>query len=131
VDSDSSPAGSGAVEGLAAAVHAFNRGDYLEAHELLEELWEADEGAGANFYKGLIQAAVCLHHFADGNAEGARKLYAGHRRYLGQFLPTHANLDVAGALAEMSRCLAPLLAASSGEGPSFDRGARPVLRFCE
>ena len=34
------------------------------------------------FYKGLIQAAVALHHFGNGNIRGARKVYGRSRGYL-------------------------------------------------
>ena len=67
---------------FAAAVELFNDGKYLASHELFDELWEATESAGADFYKGLIQAAIALHHFQEGNLEGATKLYGGHRRFL-------------------------------------------------
>ena len=48
----------------AAYFHHFNRGDYYEAHDVLESLWleqgrEAESGA---FYKGLIQLAGGFVH---------------------------------------------------------------------
>lgn len=48
----------------AAYFHHFNRGDYYEAHDVLESLWleqgrEAQSGA---FYKGLIQLAGGFVH---------------------------------------------------------------------
>jgi predicted metal-dependent hydrolase len=48
----------------AAFFHHFNRGDYYEAHDVLESLWleqgrEAESGA---FYKGLIQLAGGFVH---------------------------------------------------------------------
>lgn len=95
---------------LRAAVDLFNRGRYLASHELFEELWEATEGADADFYKGLIQAAICMHHLDEGNTEGAAPLYRGHRRYLAGYRPSHLGLDVAGFLASMERCARPRLA---------------------
>ena len=46
-----------------AAIELFNEGRYLASHELFDELWEATEGPDADFYKGLIQAAIALHHY--------------------------------------------------------------------
>jgi predicted metal-dependent hydrolase len=94
---------------LSAAVRLFNEGQYLAAHELFEELWEASEGGDADFYKGLIQAAIALHHLEDQNSKGAAKLYGGHRRYLGRFLPAHCSLDVERFLADMQRFFTPIL----------------------
>ncbi|WP_340016546.1 DUF309 domain-containing protein [Paenibacillus sp. FSL K6-1318] len=47
----------------------FNRDqDYFECHEVLEELWlERDRDS---LYKGLLQIAVGLYHFRNGNLRG-------------------------------------------------------------
>jgi len=94
---------------LRAGIALFDSGRYLASHELFEELWEASEGEDSEFYKGLIQAAVALHHFEGGNLEGAARLYSGHRRCLASFQPLHAGVDVARFLEEMRRYLAPAL----------------------
>ncbi|MFB5760511.1 DUF309 domain-containing protein [Paenibacillus medicaginis] len=51
----------------------FNRDrDYFECHEVLEELWLE---TGRNpLYKGLLQLAVGLFHFRNGNVRGARMM---------------------------------------------------------
>lgn len=92
-----------------AAVELFNDARFLAAHELFDELWEAGEGVDSEFYKGLVQASVALHHFEEGNLEGATRLYRGHRRSLASFLPEHNGLDVAGFLQAMQACLQPVL----------------------
>lgn len=48
----------------AAYFHHFNRGDYYEAHDVLESLWleQGREGKSAAFYKGLIQLAGAFVH---------------------------------------------------------------------
>lgn len=119
----------GAEPRLVAAVDLFNRGRYLASHELLDELWEATEGEAADFYKGLIQAAICLHHWQGENPEGARKLYSGHRRVLASYLPTYLELDVAAFLDSMQVALAPLLRARPGEEPAFGASPAPGLEF--
>ncbi len=41
----------------------FNRGQFYEAHDVLEELWLTDRpGPNGNFYKGLIQLAGAFVH---------------------------------------------------------------------
>lgn len=94
---------------LEAARSLFNEGDYLAAHELFEELWEATSGPDADCYKGLLQAAVALHHLSEGNGEGALRLYRGHRRYLAPYPPGHLGLDLGGFLEAMQRAFRPLL----------------------
>ena len=53
----------------------FNACEFFEAHEVWEDLWKSYSGELRLFYKGLIQAAVALHHFGNGNIRGARKVY--------------------------------------------------------
>ena len=116
-------------QGLARAAALFNEGRYHDAHEVLDELWDASSQADTDFLKGLIQACIALHHASRGNADGARKLYSGHRQYLGPFLPRHRGLDVARFLADMQGALAPILRAPPGAEPAFDAARAPRLTF--
>jgi uncharacterized protein len=116
---------------LAEAVRLFNAGEYHAAHELLDGLWESTHGPDADFFKGLIQAAIAMHHFSRANLDGAKKLYSGHRRYLAAYLPAHRGLDTAAFLAEMQRVLQPVSRARPGESIAFDREHRPKLRAVE
>jgi len=108
---------------LSAAIQCFDAGQYLAAHELFEELWEESEGAESDFFKGFVQAAICLHHFESGNLEGAAKLYSGHRRCLAAFLPAHEGVDVVRFLAEMQAALRPVMERRPGASTPF-----PALR---
>lgn len=56
-------------------IHYFNiERDYFECHEVMEELW-LEEGRDP-VYQGLLQVAVGLYHDANGNRNGAIKLFA-------------------------------------------------------
>jgi len=112
---------------LRAAVELFNDGRYLASHELFDELWEASEAGDSDFFKGLIQAAIALHHFRSGNLEGAAKLYSGHRRFLAAFAPDHRGFDVERFLGDMQRFCRPVLAREAGADVAFDEDARPLL----
>ena len=46
-------------------VRYFNLRDFFEAHESWEDLWTDYQGPLRQFYQGLIQVAVCLHHFSQ------------------------------------------------------------------
>jgi uncharacterized protein len=55
-------------------LHFFNiEQDYYECHEVLEEYW-LNEGRN-KLLQALLQAAVGLHHFRNGNKEGAVLLF--------------------------------------------------------
>lgn len=91
-------------------IENFNRCDFFEAHEVWEDVWKDDQGPSRKFYQGLIQVAVALHHFGNGNIRGARKLYHSSRAYLEPYRPRHMGLDVDKLLAEFERCFAEVLA---------------------
>jgi uncharacterized protein len=92
-------------------IEYFNGCEFFEAHEVWEELWSDLQGPGRRFYQGLIQVAVCLHHFGNGNLRGARKLYHSSRGYLADYEPYYEGLDVGNLLRELEACCAEMLAA--------------------
>jgi predicted metal-dependent hydrolase len=100
-------------------IEHFNRCDFFEAHEVWEELWADYSGPSRKFYQGLIQVAVCLHHFGNGNIGGAKKLYYGCRGYLEPYLPRHEGLNLEKLLAELEICCRPILE-SKEEFPKID-----------
>jgi predicted metal-dependent hydrolase len=94
-------------------IEHFNRCDFFEAHEAWEEVWQDYQGPSRKFYQGLIQVAVALHHFGNGNIRGARKLYHSSRAYLEPYRPRHLGIDLDKLLAQFEHCFADVLA--SGE----------------
>lgn len=56
-------------------IRLFNAGRYFDAHEAWEEIWQHSSGETKLFYQMLIQAAVCLHHYENGNMRGAQGMY--------------------------------------------------------
>jgi len=90
-------------------INYFNECEFFEAHEAWEDLWANMEGPSRKFYQGLIQVAVCLHHFGNGNIRGAKKLYNSSTNYLQPYGPVHANLDVQKLLTELKTCCADIL----------------------
>ena len=55
-----------------AGISFFNRRQYFEAHEVWEDLWHECSPECRRFYQGLIQAAVALHHWRNGNWRGRK-----------------------------------------------------------
>ena len=108
-------------------VELFDAAEYEAAHEEFEALWLSTQGAESDFYKGLIQACIALHHFRRGNLAGAAKLYSGHRRCLAAYLPAHRGLDLVRFLAQMQATLGPVLRRAPDQAVPFDPDTRPRL----
>jgi len=103
-----------------AGIVLFNEGEYFEAHEVWESIWMDTAGPDKRFYQALIQAAVGLCHFCNGNVRGAVKLYHSSCDYMSRYSSPHLGLDIAGFWEQMQTCFAELLA-----NPSPDRSITP------
>ena len=87
-------------------IEHFNECDFYEAHEVWEALWTDYQGPSRKFYQGLIQVAVGLHHFGNGNIRGAKKLYLSSRSYLEPYRPKHLGCDLEKLFGDMEICFA-------------------------
>ena len=90
-------------------IEHFNKCDFFEAHEVWEELWADTQGEPRRFFQGLIQVAVCLHHFGNGNIRGAKKLYFGCRGYLESYRPKYLGLDLDTLFSQLETCCREIL----------------------
>ena len=88
----------------------FNECEFFEAHEVWEELWTDYQGPHRKFYQGLIQVAVCLHHFGNENTRGAKKLFHSSRQYLEPYGDFYHGVDLQKLLADLTTCCEELLA---------------------
>jgi len=92
----------------------FNRGQFYEAHDVLEELWLADRhGPDGNFYKGLIQLAGAFVHLQKDCAKYPRlrpaaALFKLAQSNLGQYPARHERLDLLAARALITDWLGSL-----------------------
>jgi predicted metal-dependent hydrolase len=113
-----------------AGIVLFNRGDFFEAHEVWESLWMDTFGPEKQFYQGLIQAAVGLCHFCNGNLRGAAKLYRSSRDYMERYGSPFFGLDQTKFWNAMEQCFAPVLAASdSAAGIAPDEESIPTIEL--
>ena len=61
-------------EELRRGIELFNRGEFFEAHEVLEDVWRAAPVPQKKFLQGLVQLAVAFHHYSTGNLVGMRSV---------------------------------------------------------
>ncbi|HEY6056978.1 MAG TPA: DUF309 domain-containing protein [Candidatus Limnocylindrales bacterium] len=86
-----------------AGLAAYRRGDFFEAHELLEPAWMGTEDlAERALYQGLIKLSAAYVHAVRGNPAGVEKNLAGARIHLSRASepdgPTAAVRTAAAAL---------------------------------
>jgi hypothetical protein len=102
-----------------AGLAAYRRGDFFEAHELLEPAWMGtNEPVERELYQGLIKLAAAYVHEARGNPVGVAKNLAGARLRLAAVidvadhrtrLPASARqLDIVGLVEAIDQRIAEL-----------------------
>jgi len=73
----------------------FNRQEFYEAHDVLEELWLADRhGTNGLFYKGLIQLAGAFVHLQKHRLGPAGVLFKLAQTNLEKYPGRHEHLEV-------------------------------------
>jgi hypothetical protein len=100
-------------EGLA----AYERGDFFQAHELLEPAWMGtDDLAERALYQGLIKIAAGYVHAVRGNPIGLARNLRGAREHLATSLRLNpevavgAEIDLIALLARLDARLADIMA---------------------
>lgn len=91
-----------------AGILFFNARDFFTAHEVWEDLWNECGDEDRRYYQGLIQAAVALHHFGNGNLRGAVKLYGTAKAYMERYPSPYQGLDREAFWTTMATCFAPV-----------------------
>ncbi len=75
-------------------IKLFNSGMYFECHEMIEDIWMKVEGLDKLHYQALIQVAVGVHHFKNGNWTGAIGLYEKALEKWKQLPSTYLGMDI-------------------------------------
>ena len=87
----------------------FNAGEFFVCHDVLEDFWGELTCPEKPMFQGLIQAAVALFHFEEGNLGGARRMFTSCCVYLRPFSPACGGIDIARLLSELQLCFAELM----------------------
>lgn len=72
----------------------FNRGEFFDAHEVLEDVWRAAPAPEKKFLQGVVQIAVAFHHHSTGNHRGMRSVLERAIRNLGEHSGRFGGIDL-------------------------------------
>ena len=90
---------------LKEAVAQFNRGEFFEQHETLEDLWRAERRDVRYLYQGILQIGVAFHHMRRRNHHGGVYMLTRGSMYLRRFPSECQGVDVAALLDAAARVL--------------------------
>lgn len=99
----------------------FNRQEFFDAHEVLEDLWLEERGprpkSNYSFHKGLIQLAGAFLHLQKGRLRPAAALFRLCDANLANYPTRHERLDVAAVRLMIADWLRALEATNYGANP--------------
>ena len=110
-------------------IEEFNKGEFYECHEYLEEAWMREPKRVRFLYQGILQVGVGFYHLGNGNWRGAASLLRKGTIRLKEFEPTTLGIDVTRFVQECARCLEELEELGRERVGEFDPLKVPKVRF--
>jgi uncharacterized protein len=108
-------------------IEEFNRGEFFECHEYLEEAWMQESGRVRYLYQGILQVGVGFYHLQNGNWRGATGLLRNGTTRLKEFEPATLGVDVTKLVRESERCLQELETLGREHIDEFDASKIPMV----
>jgi uncharacterized protein len=108
-------------------IEEFNRGEFFDCHEYLEEAWMQESGRVRYLYQGILQVGVGFYHLENGNWRGATGLLRNGTIRLKEFEPVTLGVDVAKLVRESERCLQELESLGRERISEFDVSQIPKV----
>lgn len=110
-------------------IEEFNRSEFFECHEYLEEAWMEEPGRVRFLYQGILQVGVGFYHQRNGNWRGATGVLGSGIERLREFEPETLGIDVAGLVRESERCLREIEELGRERVREFDVAGIPKVGF--
>lgn len=114
---------------LRRGVAEFNRRQFFEQHETLEELWRSEPAPIRYLYQGILQLGVGFYHLERANFHGAVVKLENGLALLDAFGPVCMCIDVARLCREAAACLQAVLTLGPNHLPQFDWSTVPTIRW--
>lgn len=110
-------------------IEEFNRGEFYECHEYLEEAWMEEPRRVRFLYQGILQVGVGFYHLQNGNWRGATGVLRNGIERLREFEPETLGVDVRRLVRESERCLEELEELGRERVREFDTSKLPRVEW--
>ena len=108
-------------------ISLFNRGEYFEAHEALEDAWREETNKVRELYRGVLQVAVVYLHITRGNYYGAVKVYERSKKWLKDWPDVCRGIKVGKLRLDAEKVISEIRRLGAERIGHFDRSLlRPV-----
>ena len=116
-------------EPLLIGIAQFNRGEFFEQHETLEDLWREEPREVRRLYQGILQIGVAMYHITRRNHHGAVHMLTRGTNYLRPFAPTCQSVDVQHLLDQAAHILECVNTLGRDRLDRFDWTLSPRVRL--
>ena len=113
---------------LLKGVAQFNRGEFFEQHETLEDLWRDEHRDIRYLYEGILQIGVAMYHISRCNHHGAIYMLTRGPNYLRPFTPSCQTIDVNDLLNQADGILREVQQLGPKQLNQFDWSLAPKVR---
>ena|SRR5688500_4904283 len=107
----------------------FNRGEYFEQHESLEEIWIAEPRPLRRLYQGILKVGVGFYKLRLGNYRGTVNHINGGIAYLQRFEGVCLGVDVARLISEASAVRDRVMELGPERIGEFDLSTLPQVHY--
>jgi predicted metal-dependent hydrolase len=107
----------------------FNRGEYFEQHESLEEIWIADQRPLRRLYQGILKIGVGFYKLRLGNHRGTVNHIAGGIAYLERFDGDCLGVDIARLIREAAEVRERVVELGPERIGEFDLKTLPSVHY--
>lgn len=108
-------------------IEKFNRGEFYECHDDLEDAWREETRQIRYLYQGILQVGVGFYHQRNGNWRGSTGLIRNGVERLKDFEPDAMGVNVAKLVRESEECLRKLEELGRERVREFDESKIPKV----
>jgi hypothetical protein len=105
----------------------FNRGQYFDCHEVLEDAWNEEPEPIRLLYQGILQISVACYHIQNKNWRGAMKVLERGLPKIRRFAPDCMGLDLDKLLADVDLLRRELIRLGPDWTGQFDPTVFPTI----
>lgn len=116
---------------LLKGVAQFNRGEFFDQHETLEDLWRSEPREVRKLYQGILQIGVAMYQIQRRNHHGAVYMLTRGSAYLRPFAPRCQAVDVDHLLAQAGGVLDMVNSLGQTRLAEFDWSLAPKVRLID
>lgn len=90
---------------LLQGIAEFNRGEFYQCHDTLEEIWARESQPIRYLYQGILQIGVAFYHLRAQRYRPVVSLLTSGSSYLTPFAPVCMGVNVSNLLDGAAHCL--------------------------